>query len=194
MRQTLPYVYRALPAVTVLAVLSGCVSSPAYRYHTLNMAPSGAAQSMSYNIEVERFRTSEALAPHAILIKLSPTQAEYYAEHLWLGTLEEQVRRKLRAEFGPIVAGRLTVVISGTIVAFEQIDTTGGADVRAQLDVAARFETADPYAAPVLRKQYEIRIPAAAPRPDEAVQALSQAVEELAKAIAGDVDGLERPR
>jgi uncharacterized lipoprotein YmbA len=158
------------------------------------MTPSGTATSARYTIQVDRLRVSEALAPRAILIKLSPTEAEYYADHLWLGTLEEQIREKLHAEFGSHAAGRRTVLMVGTVLAFEQVDTPEGADAHVKLDVAVRFKEADQYAAPALKKQYELRVPAAAPTPREAVKALSHAVEQVAKEITRDVDGLKPPR
>ena len=179
---------RAFLAVAV-AALVGCASSPPPRYYTLNMEPSGGA-TVPCNIDVERLRPSEPLSRKEILIKTSPTEIEYYASHQWAANLGELVKEKLESEFGQDLDDRKTIVISGTILAFEQIDVPGGAEVHIKLEVEFRPEGAGRHEAPLAEKRYEIRARTQTTRPGDVVKALSHGLGQIAAEIADDVGRL----
>lgn len=113
--------------VALLIAVAGCASGPATRYYTLDMKSSGGAKP-AVNVSVDIFRVAEALARRNILIMKKPTQIEYYAVDEWAAGLEEIVAEKLNAEFGPRQDGRKTIVLSGAIHAFGQVDTPGGVE------------------------------------------------------------------
>ena len=176
-----------LPLLLILG--AGCAHSPEPRFYTLDMTPSGKAIP-SCNIEVERLRPHDALTRVDLMVKTSPTQIEYYALDRWAATLSELVPEKLRAEFGPHVNGRRTLVLSGTILAFEQVDTEEGAKAHVKLDLELRNEQDSRYAAPLLQKVYEIAVPAGQPAPAEVVRALSAGLEALAAQITADANAV----
>ncbi|MCC6491159.1 MAG: membrane integrity-associated transporter subunit PqiC [Candidatus Hydrogenedentes bacterium] len=179
-----------VPGLAVfLVLLAGCAHSPEPRFYTLDMTPSGKAAA-SCNIEVERLRPHDALTRVDLMVKTSPTQVEYYALDRWAATLSELVPEKLRAEFGAPLAGRRTLVLSGTILAFEQVDTEEGANAHVKLDLELRNEGDSRYAAPLLQKVYEIAVPAGQPAPADVVRALSSGLETLATQIAADAGAL----
>ena len=148
---------KPLCVIAVIISITACVSSPAPKFYTLDMTPSGQA-APAYNIDVDRLRPSDALARNDLMIKKSDTEIEYYATDRWAGSLGELVAEKLEAEFGANVEGRETVLVSGTILGFEQVDGPGGATAHIKLDVALRREDMGRYVAPLLKKVYETNI------------------------------------
>lgn len=182
-------VLKGLGLAWLVVLGAGCAHSPEPRFYTLDMTPSGKA-APSYNIEVERLRPHDALTRVDLMVKTSPTQIEYYALDRWAATLSELVPEKLRAEFGAPVAGRRTLVLSGTILAFEQVDTEEGANAHVKLDLELRNEGDSRYAAPLLQKVYEIAVPAGRPAPADVVRALSAGLEALAAQIAADASAI----
>jgi uncharacterized lipoprotein YmbA len=172
-------------SVAVLS-LAACASAPKIDYHTLAMEPSGAVDS-KVDLVVERFRTSEALGRSQIMILASPTAVEYYATDYWVGGLGELVQQKLAAEFGESADGRRTVAVSGTVLAFNQVDAPGGTEARVRLDVTVRDRTVPRYEQPLLETVYEVSRPVGAATPSAVVRELSRCVEEIAARIAEDV-------
>jgi uncharacterized lipoprotein YmbA len=189
---------RGIRCLIAGCLISGCVSVPNTNYYTLDMAPSHENAPARVNVVVERLRPSEALARPGLLIKKTPTQVEYYASDHWTANLGELVTQKLSAEFGPIRPDRPTLLLSGTILEFSQVDTAAGAEAQVQLDINVRPEGTSLYREPLLRKTYEITLPARAPSADAVVQALSRALEHLAARVAADLDALpvdtQKPR
>ena len=125
-----------------------------------------------------------------IMAMTSPTQIEYYALDRWVASLGELVPTKLGAEFGPPQNGRRTILVSGTILAFEEVDTPTGADAHIKLDLAFRNEGASRYEEPLLRKHYEGSFPAESRTPAAVVNALSAGLAQLAVSIAQDANQL----
>ncbi len=167
------------------ALAAGCaVTAPEVRYYTLDMKPSGGAVSAACSIDIDRIKAADALTRGTILIKLSPTRAEYYANDQWLSRVDEQVTEKLKAEFGAPKEGRPTVVLSGLLVACEQIDLPDGAEGCVRLEVT--FSRAAPRALTLAKRSYEVRERASSADPDAVVAALSRAVERVAASIAAD--------
>lgn len=176
---------RFLACGILALIIAGCASTPKVRYFTLDMESSGQS-SPQVNLVVERIRVGEALARKDILIKKSPTEVEYYAAAQWAANLDELVANKLRSEFGPKHDGAVTVVITGELLAFEQVDVPGGAEAHVRL--AAMFhrpESASPQDLP-FERIYDVRLRAASPAASAVVEALSRCLEQLAAAMAAD--------
>ena len=173
----------------LLVLGAGCAHSPEPRFYTLDMTPSGKANA-SCNIAVERLRPHDALTRVDLMVKTSPTQVEYYALDRWAATLSELVPEKLRSEFGPPEGGRRAFILSGIILAFEQVDTAEGAQAHVKLDLELRNEGDSRYGAPLLHKVYEIAVPAEQPAPAEVVRALSAGLEMIATEIVADANAL----
>lgn len=171
----------------LVLVVAACAHRADIRYYTLDMAPS-AELNPKYNLSVERIRPSEPLTRKEILIKKTATQIEYYAVDQWAADVGELVTEKLKAEFGPRKDGQDTLSITGTVLAFEQIDVASGAEACVKLDLVLRPEGASRYDAPFLDKTYEVHLPASAERPDAIVEALSKALENVAAQIVKDVN------
>lgn len=179
---------------TVLALLlaglaAGCASAPSPRLYTLNMAPSAEAGS-PVNINVGRLRIAEALQNKKILIKKSPTEIEYYAAAQWAAGLDELLAEKLTVEFGPTDQTRPAYFISGTLLAFEQIDTATGGEAHVKLDMEIRKEGTSYYSAPALAKTYEVRIAVAEPDVGGVVASLSASLEQVARQIVADASAI----
>jgi ABC-type uncharacterized transport system auxiliary subunit len=139
---------------------------------------------MKNAIEIERIKATDALTRGAILIKLSPTRSEYYASDQWLSRVDEQVTEKLKAEFGSPKEGRPTAVVTGLLVACEQVDLPDGAEGHVRLDVT--FSRDATRAVALAKRSYEARERANGTDPDAVVAALSRAVERIAASIAVD--------
>lgn len=180
-------------AFAIAVTAFGCAGAPEPRFYTLDMTASGKA-SPSCNIEVERLRPHDALTRVDILVKKSSTQIEYYALDRWAASLSELVPEKLRSELGTRVAERPTLVVSGEILAFEQVDRANGADAHIKLDLTFREEGESRYSTPLFRKEYEEYIPAESAHPASVVQALSSGLETIAAAIADDASDLLHAR
>lgn len=181
---------KKLVTLLLLAGLAGgCASSPGPNLFTLNMEPSAEAGS-PVNLTVGRLRIAEALHSKRILIKKSPTEIEYYAAAEWAAGLDELLAEKLGAEFGPAGPARPTFVISGVLLAFEQVDTPGGAQAHVKLQLDIRKDGASYYSAPELSKAYEVRRPAKSGTSGGIVEALSECLEQVAREIVTDASGI----
>lgn len=177
-------IQRYLPVAACL--LSACASAPKIDYYTVSMKPSGRARP-TVDLKVERLQTTDALSRSQILIATSPTTIDYYATDLWAAGVGELVQLKLQAELGAPVDGRTTFPLSGTVLAFQQVDTPGGADALARLEIEVRDASAKRYDPPVLSKTYEARLPAASASPPAVAAALSKCLEQIAVEIATDL-------
>ncbi len=175
---------RMAAAGLAAALAAGCaVSVPEVRYYTFDMRPSGGAAG-EHRIEIEGIRATEALTRGNILIRMSPTRAEYYANDQWLAGIEEQVTEKLEAELGPPKVDRPAVGLTGLLEACEQVDLPDGAEGHFKLDVT--FTRDGARGAPLMRRVYDVRERACASDPDAVVAALSRALERVAASIAAD--------
>jgi len=178
-----------LPLSVAALLLVACASTPKINYFTPAMESSGKAQA-TVNLQVERLRTTEALGRSQILISTSPTEIEYYANDHWAGSVAELVQQKLTVEFGPPVEGRRKLSVSGIVLAFGQVDVSGGAEGRVKLHIEVRDPEKRRFAQPLLEKTYEVSRSASKPGSAAVVVALSQSVEEIAAEIAADVSSL----
>lgn len=165
-------------------LLAGCVTAPAPRYYTLDMTASSPAE-LKYNLDVGRLRVNEALSRREILIKTSPTTIDYYALHCWAVGVDDLVSEKLQSVFGPPVADRETIHVSGTVLAFEQADADGGAEARIKLGLTFALPSK-----PEITRIYEHRMPLPRAAPDALAEALSRGLERLAAQIVQDTNAL----
>jgi len=179
-----------LIVVLTAIVAAGCVSTPAPRYYTLDMTPSGGA-TLKLNVEIESLRASEALARRNILIKKSPTEIEYYALDQWAAALSEIVGQKLEAEFGPFVEGRETLCVVGSILNFDHVDVADGVQAHARIEIEFRPEDASRYDKPLLKKTYDAVVPVEAGTAGAVVCGLSRCVEKIAADAAADANRLK---
>jgi uncharacterized lipoprotein YmbA len=175
--------------IAALCVLCACASAPKIDYYTLGMESSGRVDP-TVNLSVERLRTTEALGRSQIMVLASPTRIDYYATGQWAGSVGEMVQQKLAAEFGPPVDGRRNLVVSGRVLACEQVDRAGGAEARVKLEIVVRGAEVPRYQAPELEKSYSSSRPIHGSNPGSLVQELSRCVEEIAAEIAADVSSL----
>lgn len=181
---------RSTPFLTIaLGALCACASAPKIDYYTLGMESSGDIDT-SVNISVERLRTTEALGRSQIMVLESPTRVDYYATDHWAGSVGEMVQQKLTAEFGSPVAGRKDLVVSGKVLACEQVDGPGGVVARVKLEIVARDAEVPRYQPPLIEKSYSSSRPVSGPNPGSVVKELSRCVEEIAAEIAADVSSL----
>lgn len=174
----------------VAGLMAGCATAPGPNLYTLNMAPSAEAGS-TVNIAVGRLRIAEALQNKRIMIKKSPTEIEYYAAAQWAAGLDELLTEKLTVEFGPLDSGRAAYVLSGTLLAFEQVDLTAGGEAHVRLAIEIRKEGTSYYSPPALAKTYDVRLPVTTPDAGSAVEALSACLEQLARQIVVDASALK---
>ena len=172
-----------------LCALCACASAPKIDYYTLGMDPSGRVDG-PVNFTVERLSSTQALGRSQIMVLASPTRIDYYATDHWAGSVGELVQQKLAAEFGPPVDGRKTLVVSGKVLACEQVDRPGGTDARVKLEIVVRDAEVPRYQPPLVEKAYSSTRSVSGPHPDSVVEELSRCVEEIAAEIAADVSRL----
>jgi uncharacterized lipoprotein YmbA len=180
---------RKMLIVAALGALAACASAPELSYHTLDMTPSGKADA-GVNLEAGVMAVPEKLDRHQIVIQASPTRIEYYSKDRWAASVGEMVEHKLAAEFGPAVEGRRGLILSGEVLAFEQVDAASGPQGRVRLEIAIRDGGAKRFEAPLIERAYEATRPADGNTVDALVRALSRALEEIAAEIARDAAGL----
>ena len=179
-------------ALLVAGLMAGCASAPGPNLYTLNMAPA-SGDSGGVQIAVGRLRIAEALQNKRILIKKSPTEIEYYAAAQWAAGLDELLTEKLGVEFGQPDPAGATSVLSGTLLAFEQVDVAAGGEAHVRLAIEIRAEGTSFYSPPVLAKTYDVRLPVAAPTAGAVVEALSACLEQVAREIVADTAALGQP-
>jgi ABC-type uncharacterized transport system auxiliary subunit len=135
-----------------------------------------------------RITVNHALSKPEILVRTSPTQVEYYALDRWASGLEEQVAEKLKTEFAAVPTELPTVELEGKLMAFEQVDTPSGAEVRVKLEIVSQPPFKELHSIfPSFRKIYEKTEPASAPTAAAAVAALSRATEAIASELGKDL-------
>lgn len=178
-------------AVGLLPVATGCLSgSEPPQYFTLDMRGSGAPEP-PVDINVGLLNVAEPLMQKNILIKKSPTEVEFYAVGQWAGGLDEMLREKLETEFGPTTSNSRTIMLTGELLAFEQVDTPEGALAHIKLEAELRDAGKSRYTEALLKKLYEISLPIQGdPGANAIAIALSRAVEQLAAQIAADAAAL----
>ena len=169
-----------------LLLVVGCAHVETPRFYTLDMSASGKAAS-AYDIRIDRIRPFEPLMRSNILIKTSPTEIEYYALDQWAANLGELVAQKLAAEFAGDPAGRPVLMLTGTVLAFEQVECSEGCKAMARLEIAVREETAGRHDAPLLSKTYEAVRPAGNEGVPGLVRGLSACLEDIAAQIVRDL-------
>ena len=172
-------------ALVLLGLLAACASSPRINYYTLGTVSSGTV-APAVNLVVERFQTSEALGRAQLMIATRATELEYYAADQWAGGLGELVQLKLAAEFGPKVDGRRTLIVSGRVLACEQVETKPLNQARLELFVVVRDAELKRYQGSLFEKLYEARRPVASGTPSVVVEELSRCAEQIAAQIAAD--------
>lgn len=170
-----------------LFTLTACASAPKIDYYTLDMAASGNVRSDA-DIVVERLQTTEALSRSQILIQSSPTRVVYYATDRWAGSIGELAQQKLTAEFGEPGAGSKNLVLSGTVVAFEQVDGPGGASAKVELRARVRDAASKRFEEPMLEKAYVASRPLGTAGPDQVAAGLSRCLEQIAAEIVADLN------
>jgi len=171
-------------------VLCACASAPKIDYYTLGMESSGQIDT-AVNLSVERLRTTEALGRSQIMILASPTRIDYYATDHWAGSVGELVQQKLAAEFGPPVDGRRTLIVSGRVLACEQVDGSAGARARVKLEIVVRDAEKSRYQPPLFERSYTSNRPVPGSNPGSVVSELSRCVEDIAAEIAADVSEIQ---
>ncbi|MBI4557075.1 MAG: membrane integrity-associated transporter subunit PqiC [Candidatus Hydrogenedentes bacterium] len=172
-----------------LVAFSGCVTAKPPRYYTLDMRPSGTV-APPCKVVFERLAPAESLARREILIKKSPTEIEYYALDRWAADLGELVLEKLASELAKPRDLSKTLVVSGTILSFEQVDISSGAEAHIKLALDFRAPNASRHQAPAFAKVYELNTPMSSATPADASLALSQGLVRLAAEIATDLERL----
>ncbi len=180
---------KCLP-IASLSLIAACASTPAIHYYTLDMTPSDRVVP-AVKLQVERFRTSDALGRPQMAIHTSPTQIEYYAIDQWVGDLGELVGRKLAAELGSATPDAPTLRVSGTVVDCGQVDRAqNGAAARLTLAVELRAMAQRFSDQPLLARTYHCERPAQQSSPGAVARALSRCLEDIAVELAGDAAGL----
>jgi ABC-type uncharacterized transport system auxiliary subunit len=169
-----------------ICVLCACASAPKIDYYTLGMESSGRIDT-AVNLSVERLRSTEALGRSQIMVLASSTRIDYYATDHWAGSVGELVQQKLAAEFGPPVEGRRTLVVSGKVLACEQVDVPGGAEARVRLEIVVRDAEVPRYQPPLLERSYAASRSVSGSNPGSVVEELSRCVEDIAAEITADV-------
>jgi len=181
---------KSSPVLTVaVCFLCACASAPKIDYYTLGMESSSQVD-VAVNLSVERLTSTQALGRSQILVLESPTRIDYYATSHWAGSVGELVQQKLEAEFGPSVDGRRTLVVSGKVLACEQVDRPGGADAHVRLEIVVRDAEVPKYQPPLIEKSYSSIRSVSGPNPGSVVEELSRCLEEIAAEIAADVSKL----
>lgn len=166
--------------------------APEVHLYTIDMKPSGKVQ-CKHNVSIERIQPNDSLTRADILIVRDETFVDRYQYDRWASGLAELIPEKLTAEFGHSQEGRKTVIISGAVTGFEQVEngSTGRAAL-VKMNLVLRWaDTASE--APVLRKQYEATAPIEGDGARAAVNALSRATEQAALEIAKDIDAMPEP-
>ena len=180
---------RSILMVAFLAALAACASAPELDHYTIDMTPSGRVE-VATNLDVNGVVVSDKLAQRRIVIHVSPTRIETYANARWASGVRQMVEQKLAAELGAPAVGSRRLMLDGLVTAFEQVDRTAGPQARVRIDVEIREAGSNRSEPPLLKKTYEAVRPAASDSVDGVVQALSRCLEEIAVEIAEDAAGL----
>ncbi len=182
---------KLLTVLALLGLMAGCAtSSPTPRLFTVDMSPSAEAGS-PVNIRISRLRVAEPLQSKRILIKKSATEIEYYATAQWAANLDEVLREKMAAEFGPTDTERPTFVLSGMLQSFEQVDMPGsGNEAHVKLALEVRKDGVSQYSPPEISKIYEVSVPLEGESAGDVVDGLTTCLETIARTIVTDISAL----
>ncbi len=180
-----------LLASILAAGLTGCVSAPKVSYYTLDMTPSGRGPH-DVNVQVRDIQAVQGLNRPQIMIQTAPTEVDYYATADWVADVGELVRRKLAADLGPPVAGRPTVVVSGTLLDFEEVDRGDATAARATLHLVVRRADAA-FGPPLVDKVYEVTRTVGTRTPGAVVAVLSECVDAIAAELVADLGQVSLP-
>ncbi len=170
----------------VLVGLTACASTPRINYYTLGTEVSGHS-GPPVNVMVERFRTTEALARRGIMVSLSDTRVAYHGTDQWAEGLGGLVQQRLAAAFGPPVAGRRTVKLSGTVLACGEAIRPSGRYALLKLAVEIRDANQPSYKPPLLSRIYEVERPVQGEDVAPVVDELARGLDEIAARIADDL-------
>lgn len=184
MRGRRPRLGAALAAAALLLVAAGCVTAPPQTYYYTLALPAVERTEDSPSIEAGRFRATEPLQRHAILIRTAPTELEYYANHRWAARLDDLTQQELQRFFGLPDVREDTVALSGTILAFEQVEHAGEVEAHVRIEAEGRRKSASPEAPPLFREYFEARVQAASHTPQAVVRALCEALGRVAADMA----------
>ena len=171
-------------AVAAVTLVAGCASPPNTHYYTLDLTPGNAASPAPVKVAIDSLRPSQALRRGEIMIKRSPTEVEYYAEHEWAADVEEIVTHKLNAELPRVAEGSPVINVSGEVLAFEQVDGPDGYRPHVKLHLEFRTPSMNRYDEPLLEGDYENDY-----REEPPVAPASAAVDETARAIVEALSG-----
>lgn len=194
--------WRMALACGIVAAAAGCVHLPKPLFFTLDagdaLGEGAGAQALEpgRRIEVGRIAITDKLVRRDILIRMNDTEVEYYHEARWVAGLSDLAAEKLRTELeAPPQPGAETLVLDGTLLAFEQVDHEDGrVSAHIRLDASLRREGTSRYE-PLWEKRYDhwAEAPADGPFPHVIVDALSEGLEAVAEAIARDANALSLP-
>lgn len=168
--------FRSVPLPLMVAFATSCASVPMYRYYTIDMRP-GADLKPGVQISSVRIDVNQALKRPEILIRTSATRIDYYALDRWASGLDEQLAEKLMTEFSGAPAGAPRFDLSGSLMAFDQVDTPSGAEVHVKMELRA----------PHFQKIYSHSEQASAATAEAVVDALSRVTEAIAAELAADL-------
>lgn len=196
MRATIHFLPRAAARwpsclVAFVVVLAGCVGSAPPRLYTLDLESPGDVAS-EFNVEFARLRPDGHLARNELLLRKGPNEVDYYRLDQWAGNVGDLVARKLNTAFGTGEPGRPSIAVSGQVLRFEMEQQTDSA-VRAVARLALEFRRkgSSPYEEPLLKKTYDAEEPLDAAAPSLLAMGLSQCVDRIALAVAGDLRNLQ---
>jgi uncharacterized lipoprotein YmbA len=175
--------------VALLVMTAACASAPDLSTYTIDMTPSGSVDAAT-GFSVERFTVSERLDRSRIVIQASPILVESYRTARWAEGLGGMVQRKLVAELGSDEGSETVLVVSGRVVAFEQVDSPSGPRALIRLEIEMRDPGVARYEPPLFEQTYESNRPVDDAGVEPLVHALSRALEDIAAEIAKDAASL----
>ncbi len=176
-------------AVVLVVLTASCVSAPDLTHYTIDMTPSGSADS-DVGFVVERLTVSERLDRSRIVIQATPIRVDSYATARWAEGLGGMVQHKLAVELGSDKDDARVIVVSGRVLAFEQVDASTPVRALVRLEVGLRNHETPRYEPALLERTYEASRPLDGAGVEPLVRALSRALEDVAARIAEDADSL----
>jgi uncharacterized lipoprotein YmbA len=175
--------------VALALVVASCASSPDLAYYTLDTTRSAGARAEP-ELTVERFVVAERLNSSRIFIRTSPVRITSYASARWAAGLGELVQSKLAAELGSSAAGKPELVVSGRVLAFEQVEASTGSRALVRLAVEIRDADAERFDTALHAEVYEAIRAMNDDSVESLVLALSRALDDIAVRIAEDAESL----
>jgi len=195
------YMSRSIFPLFLIAA-TGCMTYPKPLYFTLDMTtpPGEGAGYTALDgrlVEVDAIRVTDKLVRRDVLVRIDSTELEYYHDAKWVARVPDLVAEKLAVEFAPPPGAdedsdRSVIILFGTLLAFEQVDTEAGPYAHIKLEAELRAEEASRYE-PAFEGTYEYFEPidAEGPFPKVTVDKLSDGLEVIAARIAGDANAVQ---